>query len=164
MLLIVRYWWELSYTQISRQAWIGTMTYNSLEWRKEAVNCFRNWHRGVIVRWCYLLYCGAYSWVAKALDLRSRGLGSDYRFLQLWWKKKKPWASLWVHTFSSYLAVMGTWCTDLRLDWQLLLHFALILPVEGKVRYIYLIDIWAFNRFQMCRSHYCKCNAQIILG
>ena len=35
---------------------------------------------------------------------------------------KKPWAN-WIHIASGHTAVMGTWCTDLRLDWQLQLHF-----------------------------------------
>ena len=63
----------------------------------------------------YLCYgvCGR---MVKALDPRARGLEFDFHSSG---HVQNPLGKLWIHITSSHPAVMGTWCTDPRLDRQL---------------------------------------------
>ena len=57
----------------------------------------------------------------------------------------KALGKLRIHIASGHPAVMGTWCTNSRLDRKLQLRFMLSSP-GGKVNDEYCIDIWTLNK------------------
>ena len=81
--------------------------------------------------------------VVKALDSSSiGGLGCNS-----WhWSCIKALGKIWIHIASGYPAVMGTWCTDRRLEWQLLI--ALTPPGDKVISTEHgSVDIWILNRY-----------------
>ena len=76
----------------------------------------------------------------------TRDLGAGVRFLR---SGVKALGKLCTHIASGHPTVIGTWCTDSRLDRQLQLCFALSSP-GGKVKFDeYCIEVWTLNNLSV---------------